>query len=238
MGKFVEGESAQPLADAGHARIILRLEERPFLVVELFDRVDLFFGIDDHRSELEGVKHLAPEPVAFLLEQDGAFRVELDKHADDEPHRGRDGEQREGEDDVEYPLGQEVRPGQGRVLDPVGGKAEVVVHLDLSHPDLQKVGDQGEPHVARVAGLRGGEEAFVRLPGSQDDDLVPIRLVEEAEEFGVVGQHRNLTDLGAGVAGEYALLEHGRDRTAANQQDGAGRLEPGQPVVEPERQGL
>ena len=114
----------------------------------------------------------------------------------------------------------------------------MVVHLDLAHADFEQVGHHREADAARVAGLGRGEYAFVRVSRAQDDDLVPVSAVEQAVELSLAAQLRFLAHRRPGVARQDAFSEHGRYRTAADEQDRARRLETGQPVIEPQRQRL
>ena len=100
---------ADEAADAGHAGVVLDLEERAVGLVELLQVGQAFVGIGVHRAELVHVEslHLAvsADPAHALLGVDGTPRaLQADRQAQQERGRQQHGYHAEREHYVERPL--------------------------------------------------------------------------------------------------------------------------------------
>ena len=141
LRQLVQRGPAQEAPDAGHARIVLELEEAVGLV-EVPQRVLLRVGVGDHRAELE---HLEPQAVpadAGLAEEHRAAAVEAHREGDGHEERA-DGEQQQGRArEVERALERPRRAGQAEAPDAQHREAVEVVELDGGADDLEHARDE------------------------------------------------------------------------------------------------
>lgn len=89
LRQLVQARLAEPLAEAGRARVVRHLEERAVHLVVRLELGQLGFGIHVHGAELVHPELLAVQADAALLEEHRPRRVQLDQHGHGRDHGGR-----------------------------------------------------------------------------------------------------------------------------------------------------
>ena len=171
LRELVDASFAEEAAHAGDARVVGHLKYGASHLVLVHKFLFELLGVDDHGAELVDLEDTAAQAGAFLLEEHGAFAVELDAEGDDEEEGQSDEYDAGGEDDVDEAFDEEA--------DVVGG--HVGYGQDGVGVEVADVGRAG--HTVEECGVEAEGYAVVLADVEESDDVGGVDVVAGVYEF-------------------------------------------------------
>ena len=108
LGEFVEAALPDEPPHAGDPRIIADLEGGAGGLVHVGQLLLADLCVHDHGAELEAIEIASVLPHPALAEKQRAGRVELDQQAEERKERQDEDQPRQGAEQIDQPLGQQI----------------------------------------------------------------------------------------------------------------------------------